>query len=1186
MALFGFNKQKVLSSAEKYVQQGKIQNAIAEYDKVLKNDPKDLTVANTVGDLYSRIGESDKATECFKSVGDAYASQGFTVKAIAMYKKISKLKPSLESVLKLAELYTQQGLFNDARAQYLQVADEFTKSGELENAVRIFQKILEMDPENTAMRIKLAELYVRMGKKTEAWQIFSAAAETMRAKGSLTGADEILTRMLTLDPVNAYALLMQGKNLLESGDAEGAITALTKVADLDSNPEGLRDLLKAYLQAGRLSDAGPIAGKLLTVHNDLSAISDFSDALMQAGQFESALQVYDDNAERLLAENPEKILDHLHGIIGHVRDNPASLEKLLALFNKAGENTHTTEVTELLAHASVQSGDLVRARDLYQKLSQREPDNTMHLQNYEQMLARLGGVSGGAKLITPEEAAVIVDELEATAPSVHQHYSDEVSLAVRAALTDAELFNSYNMPAKALGPLVAVLPQAPNDLRLNQRLASLHTRAGRLTEAGVCCRTLQTVYSDAGYPEEATRYGELADRYEERAAGPAVQEEIEMSHGVAEEEVADEAVAEEAVADDGGAQEFAVEEAPGVEVAEAEVAAPWPTGGAPAHEPSVPAGEETAVEEVTVPSAEGDTQTDEIDLSSEWDDSVTVEADSAEQPAAESEIAEPVETTNLASDEKINETIDEIRFYFAQGLPEQAWAALAKLQTQAPDDARVDQVRAELEAAAQTAAEAETAGALESIDEITVDDIPQAEVVEVGLSEAEVAEAPTPEVEIAAVEIAEPEVVEAKAVEAKIPEVTVAEPEISEPVAAIEIEAPAPAPEQEPEPEVVRAEVEPPPVVKAGPAPPQKKKPAPTPAPAPEPEIKDAEIEEPAPAVLQEFVSDLESSLGDNFMAGAVAQPAESPHAEKHAVTADPELAPVAHAEPVVTGQQAPVLGEFVADLEESLGNDFLAAAPVAAPEIAPPVTAKLTPGLPKSIPTPHVSAPAASAAAAAPAMGRVTPPPPPSVPAVAAHAPQVIAPHIIEPRVIDPPRIELPKPQPAVPVPLPAAPAAAAAKASPFGDEPGVDLAEMFGELRHDLESDVAATDEDPETHYNLGIAFREMGLLDEAIGELQKACQSVDRGHAFPQIMQTYTWLAQCFLDKGVPEAAIRWYEKALGVVGIDQETRTALNYELAAAHEAAGDKALALKHFMEVYGSNIDYRDVAERIKALKS
>ena len=52
-----------------------------------------------------------------------------------------------------------------------------------------------------------------------------------------------------------------------------------------------------------------------------------------------------------------------------------------------------------------------------------------------------------------------------------------------------------------------------------------------------------------------------------------------------------------------------------------------------------------------------------------------------------------------------------------------------------------------------------------------------------------------------------------------------------------------------------------------------------------------------------------------------------------------------------------------------------------------------------------------------------------------------------------------------------------------------------MFGELKHELEEDSAATDEDPETHYNLGVAFREMGLLDEAIGELQKVCQAVDR-------------------------------------------------------------------------------------------
>ncbi|MGH9579419.1 MAG: hypothetical protein ACRD2R_00370, partial [Terriglobales bacterium] len=120
----------------------------------------------------------------------------------------------------------------------------------------------------------------------------------------------------------------------------------------------------------------------------------------------------------------------------------------------------------------------------------------------------------------------------------------------------------------------------------------------------------------------------------------------------------------------------------------------------------------------------------------------------------------------------------------------------------------------------------------------------------------------------------------------------------------------------------------------------------------------------------------------------------------------------------------------------------------------------------------------------------------------------------------------------------------------------------------------------------YNLGVAFKEMGLLDEAIGELQKVCQAIERGHPFGQVMQAYTWLAHCFVEKGVPQAGVKWYEKALKVPNLDEDSRLAVCYELAAAHEAAGNRKAALENFLEVYGSNIDYRDVAERIKALRS
>ena len=1128
---FGFNKQKVLSAAEKYVQQGKMQNAIAEYEKVIKADAKDLTVINTVGDLYSRLGEADKATECFKTVGDAYANQGFTVKAIAMYKKISKLKPSLESVLKLAELYTQQGLFNDARAQYLQVAEEFLKSGALEDAVRIFQKILEMDPENTNMRVRLAEVYVRLGKKNDAWQIFSAAAETLRSKGSLSAADDVLQRMLTLDPGNSYALLAQGRNLLESGDAEGAIESLRKVSDLDSNPEGLRDLLKAYLKTGRLSDAGTLASKLLAVHNDLASISTFADALMQAGQYENALQVYDQHAERLLAEDSDKVLKNLHSIIGYVRDNPALLERLLDLFQKAGESTHITEVIELLAHASVQAGDLPRARDLYQKLATMEPGNPLHMASYQQVVSQIGG-DASAKLISAEEAAVIVDELEATAPSIHQHYSDAVALAVRSALTDAELFISYNMPAKALGPLMAALPQAPNDLRLNQRLAALHTRAARFAEAGVCCRTLQNIYSEAGYPEEATRYGELAGRYEERSAAPAPAATI---------------------------IEQATAPAPAAELSMAAAAsAPWPAN------PPQPA-EEAEFAIVNDPDqnqdhvqhshqiladAEAATAPAEIDLSSEWDDSITIETETLPVEAAGMEVTDAVgehkqPTAKLdpgkrgeatLDPEKTNEAIEEIRFYLEHGMPEQASAAIEKLQALSNDEATLNAIRAEIEAASQHSSPVAEVTTVETISEFATDE-----------SQAEFT----------------------------IDEIAADVPEFA---AAVEETFP------EPPAEVVVAETHAAPALHdehAGTAPPVMEHIVPVPAPA---------VPAPAPAatpgVLQEFVSDLESSLGEGFLPGTISHEAETAVEHASAQASGPqyggeegkqELEPIGNAAPTGFGvPETEQMGEFVADLEASLGEDFLKGAPVTETEPAPAETHVVSaPAQHWTVPAPPVSASAAaSAAAAAAASGS---------PAISSHAPAPVAHY----------------PAPAAPAPhispvvsssavsssvIPGAPAGA--KPSPFGEDAGIDLAEMFGELKHDLEADASTTEEDPETHYNLGIAFREMGLLDEAIGELQKTCQAVDRGHPFPQVMQTYTWLAQCFLDKGLPEAAIRWYDKALHAPRIDEETRTALHYELAAAYETAGDKASALKHFMEVYGRNIDYRDVAERIKPLKS
>ena len=576
--------------------------------------------------------------------------------------------------------------------------------GDLEQAVRLFQKVLEMDAENVPMRVKLAEVYVKLGKKKEAWEIFSAVAESLRSRGSLAAAEDILKRMLTLDPGNSYVLLLRGKAALESDDPKHAIEYLEGASDLDSHPEGLRDLLKAYLQIGTVTEAVPLAEKLLTVHNDAEGVFLLAEGCARLGQYHQALDVYTRHADRLLATDSTKLLGSLHTMIAHVRDDSGALDALMQLLNKAGESTHINEVTELLAHASVKDGNLSRARDLYQMLATTEPQNALHMQNYQQVVGRMAGASPAIG-ITAEEGAVIVEELEATAPVIDQSYPDHIAIAVRSAVTDADLFLSYNLPDKAVVPLLGVLPQAPSDVRLNQRLAALHTRFQRFTEAAVCCRTLESVYHDAGCPDEAVRYGELAARYERSAEAAA---STSASSTFASSTFASSAAVPSASASPAIGSSVAVP--PAARAAAAASPAPWPMAApaAPDGEIAAAAHPEFAIQGLgAYAPAEGQEPSSEpsselaSDLASEWEHSLPVDE---QAPAAA--LSATVED-DASSNPEIAETVEEVRFYIEHFMTDQARTGIEKLETMTSDARILDPLRAAVESAGQPPAEPE-----------------------------------------------------------------------------------------------------------------------------------------------------------------------------------------------------------------------------------------------------------------------------------------------------------------------------------------------------------------------------------------------------------------------------------------------------------------------------------------------
>src|SRR5881409_2259273 len=177
------NKAKVLQEAEKYVRQGKTASAIAEYLKVIKSDPADVLTLNTVGDLYLRQGKVGEATRYFAQVAESYTRNNFLLKAIAVYKKILRADPeNIDINQTLASLLAKQGLHVDARSQYMHVAELLSKAGKTRDSVEAYEKVVELDPMSSAVQLKLAQIYLSEGNKEKALSHFTGSARA-QAKG-------------------------------------------------------------------------------------------------------------------------------------------------------------------------------------------------------------------------------------------------------------------------------------------------------------------------------------------------------------------------------------------------------------------------------------------------------------------------------------------------------------------------------------------------------------------------------------------------------------------------------------------------------------------------------------------------------------------------------------------------------------------------------------------------------------------------------------------------------------------------------------------------------------------------------------------------------------------------------------------------------------------------------------------
>src|SRR4051812_39462960 len=197
------DKNKIIEAAAKLVAKGQYDKAIKEYQKVLDADPKDVRVLQKMGELFQKKNDNAQAAQYFIKVAESYSSDGFFLKAVALYKQVLKLNPGLIEVnLKLAELHQQLGLMSEAMAYFQIVANAHDKAGDTKSSLDTLKKMVDLDPDNVASRIKLAELYAREQMTAQALEEFHHAADYLKKNNRGDDYLRVAERLAALEPDN------------------------------------------------------------------------------------------------------------------------------------------------------------------------------------------------------------------------------------------------------------------------------------------------------------------------------------------------------------------------------------------------------------------------------------------------------------------------------------------------------------------------------------------------------------------------------------------------------------------------------------------------------------------------------------------------------------------------------------------------------------------------------------------------------------------------------------------------------------------------------------------------------------------------------------------------------------------------------------------------------------------------
>jgi pilus assembly protein FimV len=533
-----YNKSKYVEAAQKLLNQGKVPQAISEYQQILKYEPRDQVTLMTVGELYIRQGETFQAIDYFERLAQIFVGDGFLTKAIAVYKRIAKLAPEeIRPLEKLADLYVQQGVMSEARPLFLQLAEIHLKNNRQPEAVGLLKKLLLAEPDNLRIQIRLADLYQAMGQTREAIDTYVSAAQRAIARGDHAECEKLSDKALKLEPHNLAALIVKARSASAQGNTTAAAALLEQVPDLEKGGEQTELLLDLYLKNAKWEPATALAMRVFEAdEKNFGPTQKLIEALLESSQGEKAMAIMDKSRIPMIdAGEHEVVARLLNELAARLPGRIEPLEWLVETYGRTSDSFRLPDALAQLGDALSAAKQYDRAKQVLEQLVDREPESDSAKRKLNDVLRKMGLLAPEAPSAAPETHELELPKAPAPKvrpdlPSAEQAEAPKGKVSAEApldedtqkfiaqSLTDVDLFASYGLTQKAIGLLEAILRRAPRHTPTLEKLLDFVLGAGDDRRTAELASHLEQIHQDRGDLRSAERFGELRRRFQ-RAAG-------------------------------------------------------------------------------------------------------------------------------------------------------------------------------------------------------------------------------------------------------------------------------------------------------------------------------------------------------------------------------------------------------------------------------------------------------------------------------------------------------------------------------------------------------------------------------------------------------------------------------------------------------------------------------------------